>query len=47
MLWIASISVATGVLALVLLVTVKREPSLGKLGVVSTRWIAEHRVDGS
>jgi hypothetical protein len=46
MLWIVTaISVAAGVVALLAAIFSKRGDDVGELGAVSTRWIAEHRVD--
>jgi hypothetical protein len=46
MFWIGTaVTLVAGIVALVLVVSVKRPADIGDLGAVSDRWIAEHRVD--
>ena len=46
MLWIASaVAVAAGVFALFAAIFSRRGDDVGELGELSSRWIAEHRVD--
>ena len=46
MLWIlTAVVVFAGIVALLMLMLVKRAPDVHELGRVSNRWIAEHSVD--
>jgi hypothetical protein len=46
MFWIGTaVTSAAGIVALMMVVTVKRPTDVGDLGSVSDRWIAEHRVN--
>jgi hypothetical protein len=45
MLWIAVVTVCAGVVALLVVLLVKRPSDVDQLGAVSTHWITEHRVD--
>jgi hypothetical protein len=46
MLWIVTaVSLAVGVVALLAVIFSKRSDYVDELGAVSSRWIAEHRVD--
>ena len=46
MLWIGmAVTLVAGVVALMVLILVKRPADVDELGPVSDHWIAEHRVD--
>jgi hypothetical protein len=46
MLWIVTaVTVAAGIVALLVAIFSKRGHYVDELGAVSSRWIAEHRVD--
>ena len=46
MLWfVTAVAVSAGIVALLMLMLVKRTPNVHELGRVSNRWIAEHSVD--
>ena len=46
MLWIvATATVVAGIVTLLVVMLVKRDVRVDELGTVSTRWIADHRVD--
>jgi hypothetical protein len=46
MLWIVTaVSLAVGIVALLAAIFSKRADYVDELGAVSSRWIAEHRVD--
>ena len=49
MLWmpwiLAAVTVFAGIVALMVVMLVKRGPDVNELGRVSNRWIADHRVD--
>jgi hypothetical protein len=45
MLWIIAAAVVAGIVTLVIVVFVKRDVRVDELGAVSSRWIADHRVD--
>ena len=49
MLWmvliLTAVVVLAGIVALMMLMLVKRTPDVHELGRVSNRWIAEHHVD--
>jgi hypothetical protein len=45
MLWIVTVTLAVGVVALVAAIFSRRGDYIDELGAVSSRWIAEHRVD--
>ena len=45
-LWIlTAVAVFAGIVALMMLMLVKRAPNVHELGHLSNRWIAKHRVD--
>ena len=46
MLWIVTAAtVVAGIVTLVIVILVKRDVRADELGTVSSRWIADHRVD--
>jgi hypothetical protein len=46
MFWlVTAVTVAVGVVALLVVMLFRRAPRMDELGTVSSRWIAEHTVD--